>query len=142
MPKKTGFIQTNKPINKVTGFEKKWGEPAWKIAERENVKTVSIYMRVHNYGTPYQRSAKPSRYEELYGKTSNEIALELNLHPFTVQCRLRNHGDCYYESSYTNSRSQFPHNWKTDPKWNKNRRWLMPEHHDYDKWFSTPEVTL
>ena len=142
MPKRTGYIQDHKPINKVTEFEKKWGEPAWKVAKRENVSIQNIHMRVYNYGTPYQRRAKPSRYEAIYGKTCNEIALELNLHPFTVQCRLRKKGDCYYESAWAHSKTTSNHNWKSDPKWNKNRRWLMPEHHEYDVYFSTPEVTL
>ena len=73
MPNKTGFIEPEKPQETQTDFELKWGEPAYKIAERENVSTTTIHMRVWNYGTPFQRKAKPSEWETKYGKTKVEI---------------------------------------------------------------------
>ena len=67
MPNKTGFIIKQKPMTNKSQFESRWGEPAWKIAERENVSTTTIHMRVRNYGNPYQRKAKPSHWEAKYG---------------------------------------------------------------------------
>ena len=78
MPNKTGYIKTYNPqkITK-TRFETKWGEPAYKIAQREDVATTTIHMRIRNYGNPFQRKAKPSKWEDKYGKTIVEISKEL-----------------------------------------------------------------
>lgn len=140
MPAKTGFIIKQKPMKSVSPFEKKWGEPAWKIAERENVTTTTIHMRVRNYGTPYQRKAKPSEWEAKYGKTIVEICKELYIHPVALNLREKNHGNVYCEDilkdvcTYRNRKvPKYKHtkHWTELPHYKGDKFWLMPEHPDY-----------
>lgn len=142
MPKKTGFIKKHTPMfNKPSNFETKWGEPAYKLAEREDVSITSIHMRVRNYGSPYQRKAKPSLAEELTGKTFYELGHEYDMHPYTVYQRLRKYGkvDCEAEmtDNFTKKKGGHPlindGSWKTKEKYNRERPWLMPEHHLYEE---------
>jgi len=141
MPYKTGFIKKQKPYESVTKFEEKWGEPAWKIAERENVSTTTIHMRVHNYGTPYQRKQTPSRWEAKYGKTIVEICNELYIHPVALAQRESIHKNVYCEDtlSNTNNRNIKIPKYKDTKHWTElahyqgDRFWLMPEHPDYQK---------
>lgn len=78
------------------GFEEKYGEPAWKVAKRENTSIDAIHMRVHLYGSPYQRKKKPTPIEAKTGLTVLEWARRLNMHPLTIQNRFKKHGhpDC------------------------------------------------
>tara|TARA_R100001460_G_scaffold98262_1_gene141030 strand:+ start:4017 stop:4466 length:450 start_codon:yes stop_codon:yes gene_type:complete len=139
MPKKTGFIKTHRPMFAKSKFEQRWGEPAYKIAQREDVSITSIHMRVRNYGSPYQRKAKPSLAEELTGKTFYELGIEYEMHPFTAYQRLTKYGkvDCEAEmtDNFTKTKSGHPlwndGSWKTDSKYTRERPWLMPEHHNY-----------
>jgi len=138
MPKKTGFELKHKPMfNKPSKFEERWGEPAYKIAEREDVSVTNIYMRVHNYGNPYQRRAKPTAIEAKYGKTRQEIAKELHLHPITV-----GHRELYDTGVYIEDKKAVTHNrntkytgihWTEQRAHNYDKFWLMPEHPDYAK---------
>ena len=145
MPKKTGFKLTGKPMFlKPSRFEEKWGEPAWKLAEREDVSTTNIHMRVRNYGSPYQRKAKPSLAEELTGKTFYELGHEYDMHPYTVYQRLRKYGkvDCEAEmtDNFTKKKGGHPlindGSWKTDIRYKHQKCWLMPEHEKYEEWMS------
>jgi hypothetical protein len=141
MPNKTGYKKTTNPQEYTpTVFELKWGEPAYEIAERENVATTTIHMRVHNYGTPFQRKAKPSEWESKYGKTKVEICKELYLHPNSLILRERTHGNVYCEDklksvgTYRNTKiPMFSHtkHWTELPHFKGDRFWLMPEHPDY-----------
>jgi transposase len=133
----TGYVEKDRTYEMkfTTNFEKRWGEKAREIAKREDVSVPTIHMRVYNYGTPYQRAAKPSVWEEKYRKTQLEIAYELDTHPVTLQQKLRKHGDCYYTSAFTVKKSNHRAGWKSDPKYTKCRRWLMPEHPDYKEFF-------
>jgi len=135
MPNKTGFIGKEKPI-KNSQFEAKWGEPAWSIAKRENVTTATIHMRVHNYGSPYQRRHSPTKPERLTGKTMYQLAEELNLHPITVQQRLFKHDNPYV--SMQGIDKPFP----THQKWRKGRYdiWLMPEHPYHAEWVADRKI--
>ena len=136
MPKLVGYNNFNKPISKITQFEKRWGETARDIAIRENVKIQTIHMRVRNYGTPYQRRAKPTLCETLYGKTQKEIALELGLHPMTIKKRLDEHKNAYYESPMTGKKSSSHTDWLKDARWGNQQRWCMPEHPEYRRYFN------
>jgi hypothetical protein len=142
MPNKTGYIKTYNPQKiKKTVFETKWGEPAYKIAERENVATTTIHMRVRNYGNPWQRKAKPSHYEAKYGKTVVEISKELYMHPVALNLREKTHGSVYCEDIVTDTgvhrnrkTEQYKHtdHWSTLRHYAGDRFWLMPDHPDYD----------
>lgn len=136
MPKRTGFNNTSKPINKTTAFEKRWGISARELAQQENVKTQTIHQRVHIYGTPFQRRAKPTLCEEMYGKTQKEIALELGLHPFTVKKRLDMYNDAYYESNWTGAKCYSHQDWLKDARWGNQQRWIMPQHPEYKEYFN------
>lgn len=140
MPNKTGFIQKHTPMfNKPSKFEERWGEPAFKIAEREDVSVTSIHMRVHNYGSPHQRKAKPSKWENKYGKTMVEICEELYIHPVTLLLRERLHGNVYCEDTLKQTKKrnkkieQHKHtkDWRDLPNLQDAGFWLMPEHPDY-----------
>ena len=142
MPNKTGFIQPNRPMfKKPSKFETKWGEPAYKIAEREDVATTTIHMRIRNYGNPYQRKAKPSYYEEKYGKTIVEVSKELYMHPVAVALREKIHGSVYCEDEIKDTgvhrnrkTEQHKHtqHWTTLRHYKGDKFWLMPDHPDYD----------
>ena len=129
---KTGFIQTQKPINKdKSNFYAKWGECAWEIAKREDVAIASIHMRVQKFGSPYQRRGKPTLSEELCGKTLQQLGAELNLHPITVQQRIRHHNNPYISMQGIEqpfSKHQYP---KTK---GRTDIWLMPEHPCHAEW--------
>lgn len=144
MPNKTGFIQKPrlKATLKKTKFEERWGEPAYKLAERENVATTTIHMRVRNYGTPFQRKAKPSEWEAKYGKTIVEICKELHIHPVALNLREKTHGNVYCEDTLQSSGTyrnrkveKYKHteHWSKLPHFKGDRFWLMPEHPDYQK---------
>ncbi len=115
-------------------FYSKWGIHATELAKQEGVHTATIHMRVQNYGTPFQRKAKPTLCEKLHNKTDYELAIETNLHPQSIRRKVRVHNDAYYE----NPRHEHPlrgkvisskYDWRTDVK--KTQFWLHPEHPDY-----------
>ena len=149
MPKKIGFKRPDKPYdkdkkrvddNKQSPFHKKWGEPAWKIAERENVLTSTIHNRVKNCGHPLQRKAKPSTWEAKYGKTLVEICKELYIHPVALNLREKTHGNVYCEDilqssgTYRNrkvEKHKHTKHWTEIKHYKGDRFWLMPDHPDY-----------
>ena len=115
-------------------FYSKWGIHATELAKQEGVHTATIHMRVQNYGTPFQRKAKPTRCEALHNKTDYELGMELNLHPQSIRRKVEKYNNAYYE----NPRQQHPlrgkvvsalHDWRTEVK--RTKFWLMPEHPDY-----------
>ena len=119
-----------------TPFELKWGERADAIAQREQVDTATIHMRIRNYGNPYQRRAKPTKWERKYWKTAKEICHELNLHLQTVEQREKNHGTVYCEDNadFVNRNREF--NQPCMKPVAHQRPWLMKEHPDYIAWRS------
>ena len=140
MPIKTGFIQPENPQETKTDFEQKWGEPAYIIAEREGISTAGVHQRVHLYDTPFQRKAKPSKWEAKYGKTKVEICRELYIHPNSLILREKTHGNVYCEDklqncgTYRNTKlPMFSHtkHWTELPHFKGDRFWLTPEHPDY-----------
>ena len=142
MPKKIGYELKVKPMfKKASKFEERWGEPAYKIAERENVSTSTIHMRIRNYGNPYQRKAKPSKWEDKYGKTIVEIAQDLLLSPQTVSQREKTYGNPYCEDKVKKggpNRNKKTDKFKNTKHWSELDQfkgdifWLMPDHPDYD----------
>ena len=115
-------------------FYSKWGIHATELAKQEGVHTATIHMRVQNYGTPFQRKAKPTLCEKLHNKTDYELGMELSLHPQGIRRKVREHGDAYYE----NPHHEHPlrgkvvstrYDWRTDVK--KTKFWLHPKHPDY-----------
>jgi hypothetical protein len=83
---------------KITQFEHKWGINAIRLAELEEVTPDAIHMRVQLYGTPFQRRAKPTLWENKYGKTLGQMALETGLHPITLANKHYKFGDVYAET--------------------------------------------
>lgn len=138
--KETGFVNTRKSQDRTTVFEAKWGEKALDIAIREDVQVASIHMRVHNYGSPYQRRKAPNNCELIHGKTVQEIATELDIHPISVGLRLGQRGSAYVEhlvkdTGNPRNRVHAGQHWSTLRKYNSPHKgfWLMPEHPDYEK---------
>jgi hypothetical protein len=81
-------------------FKERWGYSCNQLAAMEGVTPEAIRMRVRNFGTPFQRRKKPTKFETMYGKTLGEIAIELNLHPATVARRHNLYGNAYAESQW------------------------------------------
>ena len=115
-------------------FYSKWGIHAVDLAKQEEVHPATIHMRVQNYGTPFQRKAKPTLCEQLHNKTDYELAIETNLHPQSIRRKVKKYKNAYYE----NPRKGHPlrgkvisatHDWRTDVK--KTKFWLHPLHPDY-----------
>lgn len=118
---------------KTTPFLQKWGERAEDIAQRENVSEATIHMRVMNFGTPYQRRAKPTKWERKYWKTAKELCYEFNLHLQTLEQRETRHGTVYPKKIIKRNRIYKVPCMK--PVENQ-RPWLMKEHPDYIAWRS------
>jgi len=122
-------------INGKTPFERKWGISAKEFAAQEGVSTEAIHMRVRNYGTIYQRKAKPTEIERKYGKTIFELGKELKLHPMSIVMREYHYGDVYRESETKPSPVRGKHIKPLDQqKWRKHYKdkfWLHENHPDY-----------
>ena len=117
-------------------FFKKWGVYPHDLAEQEGVSIEAIHMRTMNYGTPFQRKNKPSKWEIMTGKTIVEICLQLNLHPVTVIGHYHKYGKltapCKTKrGQHMKGRYKTIH-WSKNSKFNKIKPWLMPEHPDYN----------
>ena len=119
-------------------FKKRWGIKCNELAEAEGVTPEAIRMRVKNFGTPWQRAKKPTKFEKKYGKTIKEIALELNIHPVTVARREYLYGDVYY-SKFSKPKAQGKIlndrglHWSENPKSGyygdfRGRSWMMEDH--------------
>ena len=119
---------------RTNGFYNKWGLKATELAKDEGVHCATIHMRVQNYGTPFQRKAKPTATEILHDKTTTEIAIELNLHPQSVRVRIRKYNDAYNEGC-----KQGPNqgevlgkgDWRQWQLTKSDKFWLHPRHPDY-----------
>ena len=83
-------------------FKADWGISCKDLAHIEGVTCEAIRMRVLNYGTPFQRRAKPTKFEKKYGKTLYVLAFELDLHPQTVARREHLYGDVHYQPQWHN----------------------------------------
>lgn len=129
-------IPKNKKINGKTYFERTWGIKAVDLARLECVTPEALHMRVRNYGTPYQRSPKPSIAELLYGKTNVELAREVGCHPTAMSTRLKQRGGAYFESQYQHNlgKDMGGKDWKGSKWANKPQGWLHELHPLYHHW--------
>lgn len=133
---KPGTTIEVKGDKKISPFEQQWGEPVTAIAEREGVLPETIYMRVQNYGTPYQRRDKPTACELMYGKTQYQIALEEGVTHLTILSRLRRTSSAYQEKKHHmagKTRGGVNH-FEQGQVTQKTNGWLMPEHPEYNTW--------
>ena len=109
-----------------TPFEQKWGMHVKELAKAECVGPEAIYMRVRNYGTPFQRHPKPSVEEIMYGRTVGELAKEKGCHPLTIKNRLKEHGTVHYESKMDHNlgRVYGDYHWAKGKRYTKPNGWL------------------
>jgi len=112
-----------------TQFFKKWGCQAHEIATYENTTIDAVHMRVHKFGSPWQRRAKPTVFELIYAKTLQEISAERNKTPGVIYSYQNRKGDAYFESENFSSMLQ----WR-DYSLRGSNTWLMEEHPEYLKW--------
>lgn len=127
--------KNTRKINGKTPFEQKWGISAVELAKQENVTPAAIQMRVHKWGTPWQRKAKPTQFERKYFKTILELAEELNMHPMSVNLREIKKGNVYWEGKRSSLRGKN----MGGKHWSEHRNykelpWLHPNHPDYEAW--------
>ena len=129
-----------------TRFELEYGERIEEFAARECVTTEAVWNRIRMWGSPYQRRAKPTKYERQYARTQYEIAEEINRHPHTVICNLKKG-----QSAFTTTKDR-PGGWPGPASkfgcanWREaiqaghyasiQHPWLHPLHPDYAAWRS------
>ncbi len=77
------------------GFYSKYGITSEDLAIQEGVSSTALNMRHMNYGSVWQRKAKPTEIERVYNKTIVELAHELGCHPVTIIARHKRYGDVY-----------------------------------------------
>jgi len=102
-------------------FKATWGISCNDIAEAENVTPEAIRMRVRNFGTPWQRRRKETKFEAKYGKTLAQIALELDLHPQTIARREEQYNNAYHKPMNHNGiggsiLNEQGYHWTVNPK--------------------------
>lgn len=81
---------------KKDGFYSKYGITSEELAKQEGVSSTALNMRHMNYGTVWQRKAKPTKIEKLFNKTAVELAHELGCHPVTILARIKRYGTPYH----------------------------------------------
>ena len=58
---------------KITNFQSKWGIHVKEVANSEGTSPAAIHMRVMNFGTPWQRRARPTASEIITGLTRAKV---------------------------------------------------------------------
>tara|TARA_R110001599_G_scaffold323693_2_gene535304 strand:- start:231 stop:668 length:438 start_codon:yes stop_codon:yes gene_type:complete len=124
-PPKTNWAETI--------FSRKWGILAIDLAAQDGVTPDAIHMRVLNFGNPFQRKAKPSKWEELYSKSLCELATELGMHPMSIAQRHQKLGNVYLKP--VNLSREPNRRWVAESRW-RDITWLHPKHPDYTAWRS------
>ncbi len=114
-----------------TSFSRKWGILAITLAEQDNVTVDAIHMRVLNWGNPFQRKHKPSKWEKLYCKSLCELAQDMGMHPMSIAQRHDRLGSIY--AIPLNKNKQPNTSWHGDTRW-RDLTWLHPLHPDYTAW--------
>jgi len=69
MKKNTKKVYSFEKGCKITVFESQWGISANELAQQDGVTPEAIRMRVHLYGSPFQRRAKPTIYSAVWQNT-------------------------------------------------------------------------
>ena len=134
---RAGYVAKNPKAK--TKFSEQWGITARELAEQEGVTIDAIHMRVHKFGTPFQRRSYPTIAEVMTGKTALQLAAELNLHPITIAERLRYFGDHTYDNPEhkrgkgTRGKTWAKVHW-TESYPGMAHSWLMPQHPEYHTW--------
>ena len=111
-------------------FEDKWGVDLYEFAAEEGVSDVAIRMRIFVFGTPFQRTRRPSMFEYKWGMTLTDIAELLDISECNVRNRTGRHG-----TPFLNLRRQkkgIP--FKLRPGEKPHKSWLHPLHPSYSKW--------
>lgn len=122
---------------KNTVFFQKWNAYPQDIADQENTTIDAIHMRVRNFGSPWQRRAKPSKAEVIHRKTIREISEELNMHPISVAQRLTLTGNCYQTPKGYTEHWMIGRRTTAVRKTNQyttQKEWIMAEHPLYAEW--------
>ena len=127
--------------HKTSRFEETHGVHCGEFAAAECVSPEAIRMRLKNFGTVFQRRAKPTKYEIKYGRTLYEIAEERNLHPITIVHHEVTHSDAYFTNPTGRGGSPSSHgNWRDAVQsgryWRKQVAWMHPAHPEYENWRS------
>ena len=127
---------------KNTRFEKEYGCRIDLFADSEGVTAEAIWMRLKNFGTPYQRRLNPTQYELKYARTCYEIAEEQGVHPLTIQTYERKFSNAFYEPKWKRmpnpNNNQPKQHWReavqSGKYWHQQSPWLHPLHPEYDRW--------
>lgn len=102
-----------------TRFKERWGITAADLARVEGTTPDAIHMRVHKWGTPFQRRNKITPYEQQYGKTSGQLALERGVHPVTLCLRKRLYGSLDLPEGIRARSDLRDTTWSTQPEWRR-----------------------
>lgn len=102
---------------KITEFEQRWGIHVKDLARVEGVAPQSIIMRVHTFGTPFQRRNKPTAWEQRWGKPLGQLAQERGIHPASLYMRIKKY-DSLELPPGTRERP-----WLRDPSWIEKFEW-------------------
>lgn len=114
---------------KPTRFEQNWGIHVQDLADQEHVTADAIHMRTMKWGTPWQRKAKPTYWENKYGRTLTEISEIIQRHIVSVEHREKLYGNVFEGTKdYAQTRE-----YTYDKTLVKNKFWLHPNHPDYEK---------
>lgn len=140
---KRAYPYTPKAPRAQTSFSKKWGILAKDLAVEEGTTSAAIHMRVHKWGTPFQRKSAPTICELMTGRTAIDLAHELNVTPCSISQRIKQFGDPYRESIIKGvvalrGTTRADEHWSNTSKGGviKGTRegWLSPRHPEYATW--------
>ena len=139
--------------NKITQFEAKYGCHVKDFARAEGTTPAAIHMRTMNFGTPYQRRARPTVCEILTGYSKRYIASHIDYHYNSIAQKMQTRqgqqdileqlfksvsfNQTHYEVEILeNMGDMSAHDRAKYIRFNKVDQWswLMPEHPDYDTW--------
>lgn len=118
--------------HKPTKFERLWGIDVQDLAQAEQLSPAAMLMRVHLYGTPYQRAKRPNVFEEGCGRAPMELWERSGLNTSALFSRFCQYGDPFKTPQRRSwGKTQY------DPSKIKNLKrkdfWLHPKHPDYQK---------
>ena len=122
---------------KITNFQSKWGIHVKEVANSEGTSPAAIHMRVMNFGTPWQRRARPTASEIITGLTRKEIARRVDYHYNYVGQKLLTREGAHDLMHRLNAHAEKYSIIDTDKE-----AWLMPQHPDYDTWRYTHTIQL
>lgn len=122
---------------KITNFQSKWGVHANDLALSEGTTPAAIHMRVRNFGTPWQRRARPTAAEIITGLTRKSIARKVGIHYNYVGQKLLTR-----EGTHDLLHRLDHHKEKYSTIDTDKEAWLMPQHPNYTTWRYTEIIKL